>query len=293
VFPYRDVRATSRCRAGVAADPTIPSWSWADLRSSFAAAYRAIRFRDPPATFRRSMGSSAATPASADCSTYSPHSQGLRPSSRVFTRGYLSRRALSSAARRASLGVSCPSAHARPAGPLARGFHAPLRSGHEVSTSSPAYSPRALPAVFHAGAPMGFALQGFAPPGPSAPLPRPHHPHDVGCPPAAHFAAAEVAPFRRATRKPVLRASRPRSPLPAAGCSPDAAGERSPPGLPSSLGPLPPPAAPPRSAASPHGLPDGFRTCALQPPRPSGVFTASGPARLREPSSPSEVLSPF
>jgi hypothetical protein len=60
------------------------------------------------------MGSSAATPASADCSTYSPHSQGLRPSSRVFTRSCLPRRALSSAARRASLGVSCPAAHPDP-----------------------------------------------------------------------------------------------------------------------------------------------------------------------------------
>jgi hypothetical protein len=42
-----------------------------------------------------------------------------------------------------------------------------------------------------------------------------------------------------------------------------------------------------------HELPDGLRTCALQPPRLSEVFTASGLARLREPSSPSEVLSPF
>jgi len=268
VIPYRDVRATSRCRAGVAADPIIPSWSWADLRSLFAAAYRAIRFRDPPATFRRSMGSSATTPASADRSTYSPHSQGLRPSSRVFTRGRLPRHALSSAARRASLGVSCPSAHARPAGPLARGFHAPLRSGLEVSTSSPACSPRALPALFHAGAPMGFALQGFAPPGPSAPLPRPHHPHDVGCPPAAHLAAVQVAPSRRATRKPVLRASRTRSPLPAAGCSPDAAGERSPPGFSSSLGPLLPPAAPPRSAAPSMDFPTAFGLAPCSRPGP-------------------------
>jgi hypothetical protein len=120
VRPFRDVRAISRCRIRVAADPTQPSWSSADLRSALDTTYRSIRFSDPPSTFRRSVGFFAAPPASADCSTYSPGSRGLRLSSKVVTRGRLPRFVLAVVAQRASPGVSCPSAHARPAGPLAR-----------------------------------------------------------------------------------------------------------------------------------------------------------------------------
>jgi hypothetical protein len=239
------------------------------------------------------MRSSAAPPASADCSTYSPVSRGLRPSSRVFTRGCLPRFVLSGAARRASLGVSCPSAHPRPAGPLPRGFHTPLRSGLRVSTLSPASSPRALPALFHAGALLGFALQGLDPPGPSAPLTRPVTPATLAARRLRTSRRSESRLVVRAARKPVLGASRPRSPNPPAGCSPDAVG------LAPLLGfilpeALPPPAAPPRPGGHP---PLGFRaTFGLAPrdrPDPPGSSTASGLARLLEPSSLSEVPSPF
>jgi hypothetical protein len=89
------------------------------------------------------MRSSAAPPASADCSTYSPDSRGLRPSFRVFTRGYLPRFVLSGAARRASLGVSCPSAHARLAGPLTAGLPHPATFRPQGFPPSRRLSPRA------------------------------------------------------------------------------------------------------------------------------------------------------
>jgi hypothetical protein len=85
---------------------------------------------------------------------------GLRPSSRVFTRGRLSRPLLAKPARHASRGVSRPSAHHGSAGPHTRGSHTPLRSVPRVSTLSTASSPRTLPTVFQAG-----ALLGFRPPG--------------------------------------------------------------------------------------------------------------------------------
>jgi hypothetical protein len=45
--PSETYTAISRCRSGVAAEPTQPSWSQADLRSSLDATYRTIRFPIP------------------------------------------------------------------------------------------------------------------------------------------------------------------------------------------------------------------------------------------------------
>jgi hypothetical protein len=197
-------------------------------------------------------------------------------------------------AQRASLGVPCPSAHHGLAGPLIAGLPtSPLRSVLRVSTLPTVCSPRALPTIFQAGALLGFALQGLAPPGPSAPLTRPVTPATLAARRLRTSRRSESRLVVRAARKPVLGASRPRSPNPPAGCSPDAVG------LAPLLGfilpeALPPPAAPPRPGGHP---PLGFRaTFGLAPrdrPDPPGSSTASGLARLLEPSSLSEVPSPF
>jgi hypothetical protein len=106
----------------------------------------------------------------------------------------------------------------------------PLRSGPRVSTLSPASSPRALPALFHAGALLGFALQGFPPPGPSVPLTRPVTPTTLAARRLYTSRRKGTHGIGRALRKPVPGASRSRSPDAPAGCSP-VAGVRSPPGL--------------------------------------------------------------
>ncbi len=128
-------------------------------------------------------------------------------------------------AQRASLGVPCPSAHHGLAGPLIAGFPtSPLRSVLRVSTLPTVCSPRALPTMFQAGALLGFALQGFAPPGPPVPLTRPVTPTTLKARQLRTSWRPGSHQNRRATRLPVLGASRPRSPIPPAGCSPGPSG---------------------------------------------------------------------
>jgi hypothetical protein len=168
----------------------------------------------------------------------------------------------------------------------------PLRSGPRVSTLSPASSPRALPALFHAGALLGFALQGFLLRvrrhllrGPSPPRRWP----PAGCTlrggkerteSAAHPASPSsrlLVPGVRMLR-PAVRQSPKSAPL-VGFILPEACD---------------PPAAPPRPGGHP---PLGFRTTfGLAPcgrPGPPGSSTASGLTRLQEPGSLSEVLSPL
>jgi hypothetical protein len=181
-------------------------------------------------------------------------------------------------AQRASLGVPCPSAHHGLAGPLIAGLPiSPLRSALRVSTLPTVCSPRALPTIFQAGALLGFALQGFAPPGPSVPLTRPVTPttlkarqlrtswrpgsHRTGARPASPSSGLTVPGVR--SRRPVVHQYR---------------RDRSPPGLHPSWGPSASRRAAPIWRPSPPGLPDGFRTCVLPPPRPSGVFDDERPS---------------
>jgi len=291
--PPETYAAISRCRTGVAADPTQPSWSQADLRSTLETAYRSVRFPDPPAAFRRPMGSSAAPPASADCSTYSPRFPGLRLSSKVVTRGRLPRFVLPGAARRASPGVSCPSAHARPAGPLARGFRVPryvpapgFRPSRRLPPREPS-RPCFMPERSWASPFRGFLLRDrrCLSRGPSPPrrwLP-------AGCTLRGGKERTESA-ARSASPSPGLPVPGVRMPRPAVRQSPESA---------PLLGfILPeacdPPAAPPRPGGHP---PLGFRTTFELAPRgrpgPPGSSTTSGLTRLREPGCLSEVLSPF
>jgi hypothetical protein len=144
-----------------------PSWSWADPRSTIDSTYRAVRLPDPPSASRRPVGSSVEPPTSAGSHRPTRLAPAAFAPPSGLTRDRPLRDALAGhASQRASRGVPCPSAHAGFAGPLARGFQAPLRSAPRVSTLSAASSPRALPGLFHPGALLGFALQGFAPPGP-------------------------------------------------------------------------------------------------------------------------------
>jgi hypothetical protein len=239
------------------------------------------------------MGSSAVPPASADCSTYSPRFRGLRPSSKVVTRGRLSRFVLAGAARRASPGVSCPSAHARPAGPLARGIRTPRyvpASGFRPSRRLPPREPSRpcfMPERSWASPFRGFFLQARRYPsrGPSPPRRWP----PAGCTLRGGKERTESAahPASPSSRLPVpgVRMLRP-------------AVRQSPKSAPL-LGFLlleacSRPAAPPRPGGHP---PMGFRAAfGLAPcghPGPPGSSTASGLARLQEPSRLSEVLSPL
>jgi hypothetical protein len=218
------------------------------------------------------MGSSTASPASADFSTYSPGSQGLRPSSRVFTRGCLPRCALAGLARRASPGVPCPSAHAGRAGPLIAGLPTPAtfrpQGFDPLAGLLPARPPgpvscRSAPGLRPSGA-CSSRVRRHLSRGPSPPrrwLP-------AGC--ALHGG------LNRASS--VARSASPSSRLPVPGVRTHQPAFR-----PTPLGSLPSWASsslrlsrcPPRRHRSggdpPHGLPSDLRACAPRSPRPSGV----------------------
>jgi hypothetical protein len=222
--------------------------------------------------------------------TYTPVSRGLRPSFRARSRRPPPDRPCGLHARRASPGVSCPSAHHGSAGPLARGSQPPLRSAPGVSTPSAASSPRALPGLFHPGALLGFSLQGFDPPGPPVPP-------SEGPSPPRRWAAAGSATSGARDRAIVARsaASSPRLVVP--GVRPPqhwlrASRRAIPSWASSSLGLSRPPPHRPRF---PGGHPpSSFRTgIGLAPrsrPGSAGSSTATDLARLRESSGPFEVL---
>ena len=216
----------------------------------------------------------------------------IRLSYRVFTRGRLSRHALSSAARRASLGVSCPSAHPDP-------------RVHSRGASTPRYVPASRFRPPRRLTPREPSRPCFMPERPWASpfrglLLRVRRSFSRSSITLTTLAARRLRTSRRSrSHRLGARPASPSSGLPVPGVrSPQPAVRPTPLGNDPLLGFHPPWGLfRPRRAApiggSPLGLPDGLRTCALQPPRPSGVFTASGLARLREPSSPSEVLSPL
>ncbi len=275
--PSRDERATSRHRDGVAATATSPR----GVRLTFGA----------PSTLRTGLSGYPAPLRPLAGPWGLPHRRWPRPTSSrptrlaplVFAPPAGSDPRLPAAprfhqpkTRRASHGVRRPSAHDGIAGPLARGFQPPLRSAPRVSTLSAASSPRTLPVVFHTGALMGFALQGFTPPGPSLP------PSEGPTPPRRWAAAGYATTGARATRSAGDPRPRPRG-FPSREYVPSGAVSRASGGpLPSwassSLGRSRPRPRRRRSRRpSPHGLPDGHRAFALDPPRPFGVFDGHGP----------------
>jgi hypothetical protein len=192
--------------------------------------------------------------------------------------------------RRASRGVSCPSAHHGFAGPPAQGSQPLLRSALRVSTLSAACSPRALPGLFHPGALMGFTLQGFDPPGPSVPP-------SEGPSPPRRWAAAGRATSGARGRAIVARpaASSPRLLVP--GVRPPrrwfrASRRAFPSWASSSLGISRPPPSRPRFPGGhpPSSVRTGIGLSPCSRPGSAGSSTATDLARLRESSVPCEVL---
>jgi hypothetical protein len=229
--PFRDVSLTSRCRAGVAADPTDPRGVGLTFGARPSSRIEVFGSSIPLRPFAGPWGLPRRRWHRPIARTGEPGSRGLRLSFRVSPEA--SRRDAAprgAEARHASPGVLCPSAHARPAGPLARGFQPSLRSVLRVSTLSTASSPRALPTGFQAG-----ALLGFRPPGvfSSRSVGTPsgaRHLHDVGRPPLAPPSAAWAVPS-------AARPASPSSRLPVPG-----------------IRTVPPAVTPAQTAASPPGL---------------------------------------
>jgi hypothetical protein len=250
VCPFRDVRTTSRCRARVAADPTDPR----GVGLTFGAhSVRRIGSSGFPIPLRPFAGPWGFPPYRRP----RPIARPTRLAPRAFAPppGFSLEAACRASSFRAPRDAPLLGFRALQRMPDSRvhsprGFQPPLRSGLRVSTLSPACSPRALPALFHAGALLGFALQGLAPPGPSAPLTRPVTPTTLAARRLRTSRRPESRQIGRATRQPVLGASRTRSPNRPTGCSP---GAKRPAPLLGFILPeaLPPPAAPPRLAAIP------------------------------------------
>jgi hypothetical protein len=221
VFPLQRRMATSRGRADVTADPGNPH----GVELTFGAlSVRRIGVFGSPSPLRPLAGPwglpshRRPRPGCPDLHASlpwpSPLLQGFHPRLPVV------RPPSRAGARRASPGVRCPSALDGSTGPHARDFQLPLRSTLRVSTLSAACSPRTLPALFHAGALMGFSPSGgFS----SEPVGTPYgarHLHDVGRPPSAPLQRPGPCPSEATIRKPVHEASRARNPCRSRGCYP-------------------------------------------------------------------------
>jgi hypothetical protein len=185
-FPFRDVSATSRGRAGVTVDPGNPR----GVGLTFGVpSMRRIGVSGSPIPLRPLAGPWGLPPhrrprpgcpdLHASLPWPSPLLQGFHPKPPV------ARPPSRAGARRASPGVRCPSALDGSTGPHTRVFQLPLRSALRVSSLSAACSPRTLPALFHAGALMGFSPSGVFSSEPAGTPCGARHLHDVGRPPSA------------------------------------------------------------------------------------------------------------